>query len=182
MDAIRKAYQRAVQIPMDGVNRLWEEYQGFENGLNKITVRQTQTPCNLYLSIYCTQAKKFVADLQAAHMQARTVYNQLQEHLTVLFPPAPPTKPGRTAIYLPRAPTFTSPDKALVGRWRKYLKWEESNPLETEDKDKSQLHARIQSVYRKAIVRMRYFPEIWCVFRFTNLRISSGLEVETFFS
>ena len=117
------------------------------------------------------QAKKFVADLQAAHMQARTVYNQLQEHLTVLFPPAPPTKPGRTAIYLPRAPTFSSPDKALVGRWRKYLKWEESNPLETEDKDKSQLHARIQSVYRKAIVRMRYFPEIWCVFRFVNLRL-----------
>ena len=40
MDAIRKAYQRAVQIPMDNVKRLWEEYQEFENNLNKITVRQ----------------------------------------------------------------------------------------------------------------------------------------------
>lgn len=39
MDAIRKAYQRAVQTPMDGVKRLWEEYQEFENNLNKITVR-----------------------------------------------------------------------------------------------------------------------------------------------
>jgi cleavage stimulation factor subunit 3 len=38
MDAIRKAYQRAVQIPMDNVKRLWEEYQEFENNLNKITV------------------------------------------------------------------------------------------------------------------------------------------------
>ena len=39
MDAIRKAYHRAVQIPMDNVKRLWEEYLDFENGLNKITVR-----------------------------------------------------------------------------------------------------------------------------------------------
>ena len=38
MDAIRKAYQRAIQIPMDNVKRLWEEYQEFENNLNKITV------------------------------------------------------------------------------------------------------------------------------------------------
>lgn len=38
MDAIRKAYQRAVQIPMDNVKRLWEDYQEFENNLNKITV------------------------------------------------------------------------------------------------------------------------------------------------
>lgn len=38
MDAIRKAYQRAVQIPMDNVKRMWEEYQEFENNLNKITV------------------------------------------------------------------------------------------------------------------------------------------------
>ena len=38
MDAVRKAYQHAVQIPMENVKRLWEEYQEFENGLNRITV------------------------------------------------------------------------------------------------------------------------------------------------
>ena len=38
-DAIRKAYQRVVQIPTDNVKRLWEEWQDWENGLNKITVR-----------------------------------------------------------------------------------------------------------------------------------------------
>ena len=40
MDAVRKAYQRAIQIPMDNVKRIWEDYQEFENNLNKITVRQ----------------------------------------------------------------------------------------------------------------------------------------------
>lgn len=39
MDAVRKAFQRAVQMPMDNVKRLWEDYQEFENNLNKITVR-----------------------------------------------------------------------------------------------------------------------------------------------
>ena len=46
MDAIRKAYQRAVQIPMDNVKRLWEEYQEFENNLNKITVRGSVKTAN----------------------------------------------------------------------------------------------------------------------------------------
>lgn len=43
MDAIRKAYQRAIQIPMDNVKRLWEEYQEFETNLNKITVRRRRS-------------------------------------------------------------------------------------------------------------------------------------------
>ncbi|KAI0337339.1 Suf-domain-containing protein [Trametopsis cervina] len=142
MDAIRKAYQRAVQTPMDGVKRLWEEYQEFENNLNRIT------------------AKKLITDLTPAHMQARTVLTTLQEHLTVLFPPPPPPK-HKTKIWLPRQPNFSAGDKALVGRWRLYLKWEEGNPLEIEDKDKAQLHSRLQGVYRKALVRMRFFSEIW---------------------
>lgn len=93
-------------------------------------------------------------------MQARTVLNTLQEHLTVLFPPPPPSK-HRNSIWLPRVPTYAAGEKALVARWRAYLKWEESNPLEIEEKDKAQLHSRLQSVYRKAVVRMRFYPEIW---------------------
>ncbi len=38
MDAVRRAYQQAVQIPMKNVKRIWEDYQDFENNLNKITV------------------------------------------------------------------------------------------------------------------------------------------------
>ncbi|KAI0820713.1 hypothetical protein BC628DRAFT_1466219 [Trametes gibbosa] len=143
MDAVRKAYQHAVQIPMENVKRLWEEYQEFENGLNRIT------------------AKKFISDLQEAHMQARTVLNQLQEHLAALFPPLPSARGNRPAIWLPRPPTFNQGDKALVQRWRLYLKWEESNPLEIEEKDRTTLLQRVQSVYRKAVVRMRYYSEIW---------------------
>lgn len=38
MDQLRKAYQRAVGVPMSSLNALWKEYDQFEMSLNKITV------------------------------------------------------------------------------------------------------------------------------------------------
>lgn len=38
MDQLRKAYQRAICVPMSSINVLWKEYDGFEMGLNKMTV------------------------------------------------------------------------------------------------------------------------------------------------
>jgi hypothetical protein len=60
--SLRKVDHCAVQIPLDNVERLWQEFVAFETGLNKIT------------------AKKFMADLFPAHMQARTVLRQLVNH------------------------------------------------------------------------------------------------------
>jgi cleavage stimulation factor subunit 3 len=40
MDQLRKAYHRAINVPMSAVNNLWKEYDQFEMGLNKMTVRQ----------------------------------------------------------------------------------------------------------------------------------------------
>ncbi|KIK92794.1 hypothetical protein PAXRUDRAFT_829635 [Paxillus rubicundulus Ve08.2h10] len=143
MDALRKVYHRAVQIPLENVEKLWSELETFENSLNKIT------------------AKKFMSDLSPSYMQARTVLRQLQRHLGPLFPPPPPSSSSRPPIYLPPAPTFNAAERALVGSWKTYLKWEESNPLEFEEKDKATMISRIQGVYRKAIIRMRYYSEIW---------------------
>ena len=38
MDALRRVYHRAVQIPLENVESLWKELDAFENSLNKITV------------------------------------------------------------------------------------------------------------------------------------------------
>ncbi|KAF8650367.1 hypothetical protein AX16_005263 [Volvariella volvacea WC 439] len=139
MDALRKVYQRAVQIPLDIVERLWQEYETFETNLNRTT------------------AKKFMADLSPAHMQARATLRQLTQHMSALIPP--PSSPNE--LYLPSLPSFDAAERSLVGRWKTYLKWEESNPLELEEKDKPTLITRIQGVYRKALIRMRYYTEIW---------------------
>jgi cleavage stimulation factor subunit 3 len=138
MDALRKVYHRAVQIPLDNVERLWQDLETFETNLNKIT------------------AKKFMADLSPSHMQARTVLRQLSNHLSSLYPPS-----NQDEIFLPSLPKFDATDRALVGKWKTYLKWEEGNPLEIEEKEKATFINRVMGVYRKAVVRMRYYTEIW---------------------
>ncbi|KAJ6579583.1 Suf-domain-containing protein [Mycena vulgaris] len=139
MDAIRKVYHRAVQIPIDNIETLWSDYEAFEMELNKLI------------------AKKFMTDLSPAYMQARTVLRQLSTHLGGLGLPTP----GSTTLWLPPLPTFSSQERPLIGRWKAYLKWEEGNPLELEEKDRGLLISRVQMVYRQAMIRMRYYPEIW---------------------
>lgn len=45
MDLLRKAYQRATAVPTDAVIPLWKEYDAFETGLNRTTVRRIQVNC-----------------------------------------------------------------------------------------------------------------------------------------
>nr|GAT43052.1 predicted protein [Mycena chlorophos] len=153
MDALRKAYHRAVQIPLDNVEKLWSELEAFEMGLNKIT------------------AKKFMQNLNPGYMQARTVLRQLSNHLSGLNLINP-----NAGLALPSPPTFTPAERQLVGRWKAYLKWEESNPLEIEDNDKAILITRVQLMYRKALVRMRYYPEIWFMAYSWNVSVGNTSE------
>jgi cleavage stimulation factor subunit 3 len=46
MDQLRKAYQRAICVPMSSVNNLWKEYDQFELSLNKITVSRSSKKCS----------------------------------------------------------------------------------------------------------------------------------------
>ncbi|KAM6494639.1 hypothetical protein JOM56_009262 [Amanita muscaria] len=132
MDALRKVYHRAVQIPLDNI-----------------------------------PAKKFMSDLSPGHMQARTTLRQLLSHVSGLYPPSfnnsYPPLPDRsnTELFLPPSPTFDLTECSLVGKWKTYLKWEENNLLEIEDKDKVVFINRVQAVYRKAVIRMRFMAYSW---------------------
>ena len=44
MDLLRKAYQRAISVPTQAVKTLWKEYDLFEMGLNKLTVKISLDP------------------------------------------------------------------------------------------------------------------------------------------
>ncbi|KAJ2911679.1 hypothetical protein MD484_g8737, partial [Candolleomyces efflorescens] len=141
-DALRKAYHQAVQIPLDNVERLWSDLAAFENDLNSIT------------------AKRLMADLIPSYTKARTALRPLTNHLHALYPPS-------QGLFLPSLPTFDATERNLVGKWKAYLKWEESNPLGLENKET--LIKRIQRVYRKAVIRMRFYPEIWYMaYHWTN--------------
>ena len=83
-----------------------------------------------------------MADLSPAHMQARLVLRQLTNHLSALYPPS------SNDIFLLPLPRFDASERTLVGKWKAYLKWEVSNPLEIEEKEK----ATLITVYRKAVI------------------------------
>ncbi|KIK50299.1 hypothetical protein GYMLUDRAFT_78535 [Collybiopsis luxurians FD-317 M1] len=119
MDMVRKVYQRAVQTPLGNIEKLWSDYESFEVKLNRIT------------------AKKLMSELSPAYMQARSVGRDLTKHVSALYPPETPLPANaKPELSLPIIPTFTIAERQLVSKWKAYLRWEESNPLMIEEKDK----------------------------------------------
>ncbi|KAH9045764.1 hypothetical protein EDB85DRAFT_1908267 [Lactarius pseudohatsudake] len=158
-DIVRKAYEFAlnhvgqdkdsgeiwsdyIQFLRSGeTNSTWEEQQKMD-ALRKIPLENVETLWSeletFENNLNRITAKKFLSDLSPSYMQARAVLRQLQRHLGPLFPPPPPSTPSRP-----------------------YLRWEESNPLEIDEQDRNTFVTRVQGVYRKAVIRMRFFGEIW---------------------
>ncbi|THV01666.1 Suf-domain-containing protein [Dendrothele bispora CBS 962.96] len=141
VDHLRQVYARAVRIPLENVEQLWSDYKNFEILLNTAT------------------AKQFTSDLFPAYTRAYNVLHELNKHNSYLFPPT--TTSTQPLHYLPTLPTFTPSERQLVGKWKAYLKWEESDPLGLQETETALLHSRISRAYQKAVVQMRYFPEIW---------------------
>ncbi|KAH9478817.1 mRNA 3'-end-processing protein RNA14 [Psilocybe cubensis] len=88
-------------------------------------------------------------------MHAQTVLRQIINYTGPLF------ANEKDSLFLPSLPRFDPLDRALVGKWKAYIKWEESNPLKLDNKDKSRLISRIQGVYQKAVIRMRFMAYTW---------------------
>ena len=109
---------------------------------------------------FCSsQAKKFLADLNPAYMTAKSSLRDLRKHVSVLFPPTPSSSSSRATLYLPTKQTFSNSERSLVNAWKAYLKWEENDEVMVEDKA---VHfQRMQGIYRKAVVRMRFHSQIW---------------------
>ncbi|UZJ53960.1 hypothetical protein CBS101457_003280 [Exobasidium rhododendri] len=144
MDDIRRAYQRAVTVPLANIEFIWREYDAYENGLNRVT------------------AKKFLAERSPAYMTARTVFREMKTLTDGLYRPLVPKVPSWAAP--PSLSPILSPltiarDRSQVEAWKKYLLWEESDPLQLEDAQI--LQSRITMAYRKATMHLRFFPEIW---------------------
>jgi len=139
MDQLRKAYQRAICVPIANVNTLWKEYDQFELGLNKLTGR------------------KYLAEKSPAYISAKSA-NTALENITR----------GLKRINLPRLPPalgFEGDQEYMeqVELWKKWIAWEKSDPLDLKD-DKDQpglLQKRILYVYNQALMALRFWPEMW---------------------
>jgi cleavage stimulation factor subunit 3 len=139
MDQLRKAYQRAVCVPIANVNTLWKEYDQFEMGLNKLTGR------------------KYLAEKSPSYMSAKSANTALENITRGL---------QRTTLpRLPPAPGFDGDQEYMeqVEIWKKWIAWEKSDPLDLkDDKDQPGLyHKRILYVYNQALMALRFWPEMW---------------------
>ncbi|TIA89122.1 hypothetical protein E3P99_02198 [Wallemia hederae] len=135
MDALRRTYQRAVVIPISTLEAIWREWDSFEGSLNKVT------------------AKKFLADKSPAYMTARSALRELRSLTDA------PINLFHIDGTLAKRPSWTERERQVLSAWKRYLTWEESNPLELDDE--AAKHSRISYAFKKALVFMRFYPEIW---------------------
>jgi cleavage stimulation factor subunit 3 len=137
MDQLRKAYQKAVCVPMSTVNALWKEYDQFEMSLNKITGR------------------KFLQEKSPAYMSARSSSTALENITKDL---------KRTNLpKLPPAMGFEGDQEYIqqVEMWKRWIQWEQEDPLVLKSDELDVYHKRVLYVYKQATMALRFWPEIW---------------------
>ncbi|TVY80631.1 mRNA 3'-end-processing protein rna14 [Lachnellula suecica] len=137
MDQLRKAYQRAICVPMSTVNNLWKEYDQFEMSLNKMTGR------------------KFLQEKSPGYMSARSA-NTAMENITR----------GLIRTTLPRLPPAHGFDgeqeyNQQVDVWKRWLSWEQEDPLVLKTEEPKAYNARVLYLHKQAVMALRFWPETW---------------------
>lgn len=147
IDNLRKVYHRAVAIPLNNVESLWKAYDAFESAQNKQT------------------AKTFLANRSPAYMTARKALRELSRITDTIPRPI-----------LPPHPDFSQDDRRVVQAWRDYLKYEEGNPLASDDPNLVVL--RVSYTLKKCMAQMRHFADLWhyaATYHYTAGRDDEGL-------
>ncbi|KAJ2882824.1 mRNA 3'-end-processing protein rna14, partial [Coemansia asiatica] len=136
-DQLREAYHSAVSIPVIKVEEIWKKYDVFENNLDRAT------------------AKQQLSRMSSLYMTARTALRETNRMWDVIKRSQPPHG-------LPIPAKWTRREVEYLDAWKKYLKWELSNPLRLEDT--SALHKRVVYAYNQACMALRFYPEVWIEF------------------
>ncbi|KAG7254826.1 hypothetical protein CRUP_006587 [Coryphaenoides rupestris] len=128
--AVRRVYQRGCVNPMINIEQLWRDYSKYEEGIN------------IHL------AKKMIEDRSRDYMNARRVAKEYETVMKGL---------DRNA---PSVPPQNSPQEAQqVEMWKKYIQWEKSNPLRTEDQ--TLITKRVMFAYEQCLLVLGHHPDIW---------------------
>ncbi|KAJ8416258.1 hypothetical protein AAFF_G00382800 [Aldrovandia affinis] len=128
--AVRRVYQRGCVNPMINIEQLWRDYSKYEEGIN------------VHL------AKKMIEDRSRDYMNARRVAKEYETVMKGL---------DRNA---PSVPPQNNPQEAQqVEMWKKYIQWEKSNPLRTEDQ--TLITKRVMFAYEQCLLVLGHHPDIW---------------------
>ncbi|CAB3367662.1 Hypothetical predicted protein [Cloeon dipterum] len=130
ISAVRKVYQRGVINPMTNIEQFWKDYIAFEQNINPII------------------AEKMGMERSRDYMNARRVAKEFE---------AATRGVNRNAPSVP--PTGAAEEVKQVDMWKKYIAWEKSNPLRTEDQ--TTITKRVMYAYEQCLLCMGHHPDIW---------------------
>ncbi|KAF4513873.1 UNVERIFIED_CONTAM: hypothetical protein B566_EDAN017209 [Ephemera danica] len=130
ISAVRKVYQRGVVNPMTNIEQLWKDYIQFEQGINPII------------------AEKMGMERSRDYMNARRVAKEFEAATRGI---------NRNVPSVP--PTAAAEEVKQVDLWKKYIAWEKSNPLRTEDQ--TLITKRVMFAYEQCLLCMGHHPDIW---------------------
>ncbi|VDN02352.1 unnamed protein product [Thelazia callipaeda] len=130
ISAVRKIYQRGVVTPMVNIEQLWAEYCAYEKSIN------------------ATLAEKLIAERNKEYQVAKRISKSLEQITRGL---------NRQAVSVP--PRGTVAEMKQLEMWRKYIQWEKSNPLDTEEY--AYFAKRVIYAYEQALLCLGYYPDVW---------------------
>lgn len=151
--AVRKVYQKAVITPIIGIEILWKEYIQFEQNINPII------------------SEKMSLERSRDYMNARRVAKELEfvtKGLNRNLPAIPPTL-TKEEMKQVRFFHFLSFKTHLmdgnideffqVELWKKYISFEKSNPLRSEDT--ALVTRRVMFATEQCLLVLTHHPAVW---------------------
>ncbi|KAF0313875.1 Protein suppressor of forked [Amphibalanus amphitrite] len=130
ISAIRKVFQRGVLTPMNNVEILWKDYMIFENSINPII------------------AEKMAMEHTREHVNAKRVAREMENEIRAI---------NRNYPSIP--PTGNPEEQKQMSAWKKYIAWEKSNPLRTEDM--SLWTRRVTFAFEQCLLCLGHHPDVW---------------------
>ncbi|XP_034234284.1 protein suppressor of forked [Thrips palmi] len=130
ISAVRKVYQRGVVNPMLNIEQLWKDYMAFEQAINPII------------------AEKMGMERSKDYMNARRVAKELEAVTRGL---------NRNIPSVP--PMGTLEELRQVDLWKKYIAWEKSNPLRSEDT--SLITRRVMFAFEQCLLCLGHHADVW---------------------
>lgn len=127
--AIRKVYQKGVMNPMINVDQLWKDYCSFENQISPLI------------------AKRMIDDRSKEFMSVRRISKEY-ENITRNLDRNSPCFP----------PQGTQEELKQKSLWKKYIQWEKSNPLKSEDN--GLVAKRVMFAIEQSLLSMATHPDI----------------------
>ncbi|KPJ17341.1 hypothetical protein RR48_08527 [Papilio machaon] len=121
---------RAVITPIIGIETLWKDYIAFEQGINTII------------------AERMAMERSREYMNARRVAKELETVTRGLNRNMPATPP-----------TVDREEMKQVELWKKYISWERSNPLRSEDT--ALVARRVMFAIEQCLLCLAHHPDVW---------------------